>query len=120
MAENHAFTSKVLEELPSDIRDSLGKNGPAALEAAIDKAHEAQWTASPHGIDARYNFPWLGGRAYLRVLAGKEKRPRGRTKRENRKSVGRRVANFVAILFLACGFYTFAGLGLLMASAVLE
>ncbi len=120
MSADKGLAAKVLAGLPETMRDAMGPEEQQALNRAIDDANQAQWAAPAHGVDARYNFPWFGGRAYLRVLAGREKRPSKRTKSENQGGVGRRVANFVAILFLACGFYTFAGLGLLMASAVLE
>jgi len=79
----------------------------------------AAW-ANRHRVDIRMSVPLLFSRYYLTVLSG----PDGRTARRNGEDgvTGplRRLANVAFIGIVAAGFYTVAGLALLIYSSVLS
>lgn len=114
------YADRLIHNLPDRVRAALGEDGCKAVEKAAESAFDKNWKAAEHKLDARYNMPWFGGRAYVRVIAGKESRPSTRTKKENKASVGRTILNMFLIGALACAFYTVVGIVLLVASAVLE
>ena len=81
--------------------------------------NDAGW-GSDHSIDARYRMPWFGGPIYVRVMAGRERRPGPRIKAHNEASIRRSMMNVLLFAFGACIFYTAVGAALLITSAVLQ
>ena len=63
-----------LDRIPQDIRETFTDRQVAAVNHAFKRAH--------HGIDIRVSLPLPGGRRYLVLLMGKERRSRERRRLE--------------------------------------
>lgn len=100
-----------------------GENPPPAEEHAVVHRNEPggkPWTNN-HAVNVRLSLPFFGGRYYLTVVGGKERRSRQRLAFERKKHPLRTTGNI--LFLLAVG--TLLGLGaiamiLLTALAVLE
>ncbi len=112
-----AFRRQYLSRVPSHIKDSLDDEQLTAL-ADIAAAMRAAW-ANRHRVDIRMSVPLLFSRYYLTVLSGPEGRGRRRRGEDGKTSPFRRLANVAFIGIVAAGFYTVAGLALLIYSSVL-
>ena len=55
-----------LDRIPQDIRETFSDRQVSAVNQAFKRAH--------HGIDIRVSLPLPGGRRYLVLLMGKERR----------------------------------------------
>lgn len=108
---------RLADSLPPQIAEKLSEDERDLIAASIDLDREQPWRRL-HPVDARYSFPWIGGRAYLRIMAGLETRTPARTKTENKRGRARSLVNIVLIGIFAAIFYTLVGWGVLAASAV--
>ena len=112
-----AFRRQYLSRVPSHIKDSLDDEQLTAL-ADIAAAMRAAW-ANRHRVDIRMSVPLLFSRYYLTVLSGPDGRGRQRRNEDGKSGPFRRLANVAFIGIVAAGFYTVAGLALLIYSSVL-
>ena len=112
-----AFRRQYLSHVPTHIKDSLNDEQLTAL-ADIAAAMRAAW-ANRHRVDIRMSVPLLFSRYYLTVLSGPEGRDSQRRKEDGKSGPLRRLANVAFIGIVAAGFYTVAGLALLLYSSVL-
>lgn len=89
------------------------------MSSADTSLSESGWE-SLHGLDARYRLPWFGGPVYVRIVLGRDRRPKARTKEHAAGSIRRSLFNIVLFALGACVLYTAAGTALLLLSAVLQ
>jgi hypothetical protein len=80
---------------------------------------QADWPGA-HALDARYRFPWFGGPVYLRVMLGRDRRPRTRSRDHASGSIRRSVLNVMLFALGACLIYTAAAVAILAGSSVLQ
>lgn len=112
-----AFRRQYVSRVPAHIKDSLDDEQLTAL-ADIAAAMRSAW-AKRHRVDIRVSVPLLFGRYYLTVLSGAEDRDSRRRREDGINNPMRRLANVMFIGLCAAGFYTIAGLALLIYSSVL-
>lgn len=88
-----ARLARMLDRVPADIRGGFTPEQLAALEAALDDARP-----SPHAVNLRVT---LFGRAYLVVLAGRERRKAERRAWERTRHPLRTPGNIVFLIAVA-------------------
>lgn len=108
---------RLADSLPPAISAKLSDDEKELIAASIDLDREQPWRRL-HPVDARYSFPWIGGRAYLRIMGGLETRTPDRTRNENKRGRARSLVNIAFIGIFAAVFYTLVAWGVLAASAV--
>ena len=96
-----------------ELSDSVGIGGSPQGDG------ERVWQGNGHGLDARYRLPWFGGPVYIRVVLGRERRPKSRHKEEAALNVRRSVLNVMLFIVGACLLYSAVGVALLLMSSVL-
>lgn len=90
----------------------------ATPEEEATENDDSIWQGT-HSVDARYRVPWFGGPIYLRVMVGRDRRPRTRFDKDRAASIRRSVINILLFAFGASLLYTAVAVALLMYSAVL-
>lgn len=113
-----AFRRQYLSHVPAHIKDSLDDEQLTAL-ADIAAAMRAAW-ANRHRVDIRMSVPLFFSRYYITVLSGPDGRNVGRRGEDGVNTGFRRLANVLFIGLVAAGFYTVAGMALLIYSSVLS
>ena len=113
-----AFRRQYVSRVPSHIKDSLNDEQLTAL-ADIAAAMRAAW-ANRHSVDIRMSVPLLFSRYYLTILSGPDSRNGRRYGEDGSTNTLKRLANVAFIGAVAVGFYTVAGLALLLYSSVLS
>ena len=92
-----------LDRIPQDIRETFTDRQIAAVKQAFNSAR--------HGIDIRVSFPLPGGRRYLVLLMGKERRSRERRRLERLRQPLLTAMNVVTVvIFGALVFFFVVGL----------
>lgn len=91
--EFHPAFERMLSKMPIAARSSFSMEQLAVL-AKVTKPPK-----TPHLIDYRVSLPFLGGRYYLTVLFGRERRLLDRIKSEGQASVLKSSVVYVAILW---------------------
>ena len=114
-----AFGERVLRILPSGCADELSIAQRAAIKQAAADARADDW-ASTHSLDVRYSIPAPGRWFYLRIIAGRERRPRNRSHVERGLGSGRTFFNVLMLGVFSAVFYTLAATSFLIFSAVLQ
>ena len=114
----NAFGDRVVNRLPAEIRDNLTDETREALRHAAAETRATDWS-QVHGIDVRYSLPLPGGRYYLRILAGPERRPVVRVLKDRRHNRLRTFVNILMIGVAAAVFYTLAAAVLLLMSSAI-
>ncbi|RED51524.1 hypothetical protein [Aestuariispira insulae] len=114
-----AFGERVLKILPSGCADELSIAQRAAIKQAAADARADDWT-STHSLDVRYSIPAPGRWFYIRIIAGRERRPRHRHKAEEAYGSGRAVFNILMLGMFSVVFYTLVAGGFLVFSSVLQ
>ncbi len=113
-----AFRRQYVSRVPAHIKDTLDEEQLTAL-ADIAAAMRAAW-ANRHRVDIRMSIPLFFSRYYLTVLSGPDGRNGRRNGEDGVNGPLRRLANVMFIGLVAAGFYTVAGLALLIYSSVLS
>lgn len=116
---SRAFAQRMMKRLPDSVHEDLADTQKEALAFSAAAARAEEWTSS-HGLDFRYSVPWFGGRYYLRLIAGRERRPLSRVSSETSNGIARSVFHILLIGIAASLFYTLLLGGILLFSAVLQ
>lgn len=88
---NPAF-DRLAARLPATILATLTPEQLSALEEAIRPAN------ARHRVDYRVSIPWIGGRYYIALFAGRERRSMERLRQEGQISIGRVAGTYGAVL----------------------
>ena len=100
--DGHGLFKSLLLRLPRGVRRSFDHEQLLALRQA---AEEMAW--GEHPIDIRFSLPWPGGRCYLLMVAGRDRR--GPHRRSPPIRFGNHASLFT-LLALVVGFAVIAGL----------
>ncbi|MBM3952760.1 MAG: hypothetical protein FJ311_15080 [Rhodospirillales bacterium] len=90
----------------------------AVSPGASPTAGAAFWTRHP--IDIRFSLPFFGGRFYITILSGPERRSAERRERERHRYPLRTAANIFFMAGTAAAFYAAALVVLAFASSIIE
>jgi len=113
--ESDGALEALLDRLPPEVVDTFTDGQRAALWQAVKPM---SWRRHP--INLRLSFPLPGGRYFVTVVGGSEKRDRGRLKRERRMYPLRTAGNALFVLGIGGAFYLAAVLGLFVFSTLVE
>jgi hypothetical protein len=105
----------LIDRLPADVAATLTDRQRAALWQAIKPM---SWRRHPINIRLSLRLP--GGRYFLTVVGGPEKRDDGRLSRERRMFPLRTVSNTLFVLGVAGAFYLIALATLFLLSTLIE
>ncbi|SEH27588.1 hypothetical protein [Magnetospirillum fulvum] len=114
-SESTAPLDALLANLPDDVVKSFTPEQRAALWNA---AKPISWRYHP--INIRLSFPFFGGRHFITIVGGHERRAPERVKRERSRHPIRTVGNLLFMLGVGGAFYLFAVLGIFLFSNLIE
>lgn len=95
---------RFFDRLPPHIAASLTAEQRSAIAAA---AGEPEWTGG-HPINIRLSLPALFGRAYVTIVAGRERRDGRRRHHDRARNPLNTMGNFVFVIGAAIVFYVAA------------
>lgn len=102
-------STEFLKRIPEDIRESFTDTQIAAVTRAFQRGR--------HGVDIRFSVPAPGGRCYVVVLAGREKRSDERRSLERERHPLWTGLNIITIVsFAIMSFFFVVGLVYIIAS----
>lgn len=114
MATDVSFES-LLDRVPPDVADSFTPEQRAALWNATKPI---SWRRHP--INIRLSFPLVGGRYFITVVGGAEKRSEERRLRERHMFPLRTLGNILFLLGIGGAFYLAAVLAIVLFSNLIE
>lgn len=110
-----ASLEMLLDRIPPDVAETFTPAQRAALWSAVKPV---SWRRHP--VNIRLSFPIVGGRFFITVVGGPEKRSGERRERERRMFPLRTLGNILFLLGLGGAFYATAVLGLVLFSNLIE
>jgi hypothetical protein len=110
-----ASLEMLMDRIPPDVVESFTPTQRAALWNATKPI---SWRRHP--VNIRLSFPIIGGRYFVTVVAGPEKRAQERRSRERFMFPLRTAGNILFLLGVGGAFYAFAVLGLVLFSNLIE
>ena len=105
-----AASNRVFDRLPPHIHAGLTAEQRTAIAGAI-----GQRQGEPPTINLRLSFPVPPGRVYLAIMAGRDRRGRGRRKEDRRQNPLRTMGNTMFVIAASVVLYALAA-GILLAS----
>lgn len=105
----------LFDRIPEDVAATFSDAQRAALYSAVKPS-----TWKRHPINIRMSVPFIGGRFFITVVGGPEKRARDRLAREGRMFPLVTVGNLMFLLGVGGAFYLAAVLGMLVFSGLIE
>ncbi len=102
---------RFFDRLPSHIHAGLTAEQRAAIATVL---RERQGTPPP--INIRFSLPVPPGRIYLAIMAGRDRRGRGRRHEDRQVNPLRTMGNFVFVIAASLVFYAVAA-GILLTSS---
>ncbi|MGE5548156.1 MAG: hypothetical protein ACM33T_14715 [Solirubrobacterales bacterium] len=115
MAGTEGAFEMLFDRIPAEVAASFTEAQRAALWSAVKPT-----TWKRHPINIRLSFPFLGGRYFITVVGGYEKRSRERLAREHRVFPLRTVGNIMFLLGVGAAFYLAAGFAMVLLSGLIE
>ena len=110
-ANDRFFDRQFFDRLPKHIHAGFTAEQRAAIAVAL-----RQRQATPPPINIRFSLPVPPGRIYLAIMAGRDRRGRGRRKDDRRVNPLRTMGNFIFVIAAAVVFYAVAA-GILLTSS---
>lgn len=110
-----ASLEMLLDRIPPEVVDSFT---PAQRAALWNATKPISWRRHP--VNIRLSFPIIGGRYFVTVVAGPERRSEERRVRERLMFPVRTAGNVLFLLGVGGAFYAFAVLGLMLFSNLIE
>lgn len=108
MATSDGSFEMLFDRIPVDVAGTFTEAQRAALYSAVKPA---SWKRHP--INIRLSFPFVGGRYFITVVGGAEKRGTDRLAREHRMFPFRTVGNVMFLLGIG-GSFTVAAMALMV------
>lgn len=105
----------LLDRIPPEVAETFTPAQRAALWSAVKPV---SWRRHP--VNIRLSFPIIGGRFFVTVVGGPEKRAGERRSRERRMFPLRTMGNILFLLGVGGAFYLTAVLGLVLFSNLIE
>ncbi|NFV81640.1 hypothetical protein [Magnetospirillum aberrantis] len=110
-----ASLDMLFDRIPPEVVETFTPAQRAALWSAVKPV---SWRRHP--VNIRLSFPIIGGRFFLTVVGGPEKRSIERRSRERRMFPLRTIGNILFLLGIGAAFYVIAVLGLVVFSNLIE
>jgi hypothetical protein len=110
-----ASLEMLFDRIPPEVVESFSPAQRAALWSAVKPV---SWRRHP--VNIRLSFPIVGGRFFVTVVGGPEKRSLERRARERHMFPLRSLGNILFLLGLGGTFYAVAVLGLVLFSNLIE
>lgn len=105
----------LFDRIPEDVADTFTEAQRAALYGAVKPS-----TWKRHPINIRMSMPFIGGRYFITLVGGPEKRSRERVSREGRMFPLVTAGNLMFLLGVGGAFYLAAVFGMLIFSGLIE
>lgn len=105
----------LLDRIPPEVAETFTPAQRAALWSAVKPV-----TWRRHPVNIRLSFPIVGGRFFITVVGGPEKRAPERRQRERRMFPLRTLGNILFLLGVGGAFYLTAVLGIVLFSKLIE
>lgn len=105
----------LLDRIPPEVAETFTPEQRAALWNAVKPV---SWRRHP--VNIRLSFPIVGGRFFVTVVGGPEKRASERRYRERRMFPLRTLGNILFLLGVGGAFYLVAVLGIVLFSKLIE
>lgn len=105
----------LFDRIPENVADTFTPAQRAALYGAVKPS-----TWKRHPINIRMSMPFIGGRYFLTVVGGPEKRGGERLSREGRMFPLVTIGNLMFLLGVGGAFYLAAVFGMLIFSGLVE
>ncbi|HLO77427.1 MAG TPA: hypothetical protein VK196_13305 [Magnetospirillum sp.] len=105
----------LLDRIPAEVAETFTPAQRAALWNAVKPV---SWRRHP--VNIRLSFPMIGGRFFVTVVGGQEKRANERRFRERRMFPLRTAGNILFLLGVGGAFYASAVLGIVLFSNLTE
>lgn len=105
----------LLDRIPPEVAETFTEEQRAALWTAVKPV---SWRRHP--VNIRLSFPIVGGRFFITVVGGPEKRSSERLHRERRMFPLRTSGNILFLLGVGGAFYATAVLGIVLFSKLIE
>lgn len=105
----------LLDRIPPEVVETFSPAQRAALWSAVKPV---SWRRHP--VNIRLSFPIIGGRFFITVVGGPEKRAGERLSRERRMFPLRTAGNILFLLGIGGAFYLTAVLGIVLFSNLIE
>ncbi|MCR6629489.1 MAG: hypothetical protein NVV74_05190 [Magnetospirillum sp.] len=112
---NDGALETLLDRIPPEVAETFTPTQRAALWNAVKPV---SWRRHP--VNIRLSFPIIGGRYFLTVVGGPEKRSSERRVRERTMFPLRTAGNILFLLGLGGAFYLAAVLGIVLFSNLIE
>ena len=103
-------SDRFFDRLPPHIHAGLTAEQRAAIAGAI-----GQRQGAPPSINLRFSVPIPPGRVYLAIMAGRDRRGRGRQREDRRQNPLRTMGNFIFVIAASVALYALAA-GVLLTS----
>lgn len=108
MATSDGSFEMLFDRIPAEVAGTFSETQRAALYSAVKPT-----TWKRHPINIRLSFPFVGGRYFITVVGGPEKRSNERLHREHRMFPFRTLGNIMFLLGIG-GAFTFAAMFTMM------
>lgn len=105
----------LLDRIPPEVAETFTPAQRAALWSAVKPV-----TWRRHPVNIRLSFPIVGGRFFITVVGGPEKRAVERRQRERHMFPLRTLGNILFLLGVGGAFYLTAVLGIVLFSKLIE
>ena len=107
-------TTDLMARLESPIANSFSPEQKDALARAFAPG----WNRHP--VNIRVSMPWVGGRFYLTLIGGKERRDTHRRTLERQRHPVATIGNFFFVIGLGAIFYIGAIMAVAVQSSIIE
>lgn len=114
MSNEGAF-EMLFDRIPAEVAGTFTDQQRAALYSAVKPT-----TWKRHPINIRLSFPFVGGRYFITVVGGPEKRSHERLSREYRMFPFRTVGNIMFLMGVGGAFYLAALAAMVIFSGLIE
>lgn len=115
MSSNEGAFEMLFDRIPAEVAGTFSEQQRAALYTAVKPT-----TWKRHPINIRLSFPFIGGRYFITVVGGPEKRSFERLDREHRMFPFRTVGNIMFLLGVGGAFTLAAVAALVVFSGLIE
>lgn len=115
MSTSDGAFEMLFDRIPAEVAGSFTDAQRAALYSAVKPT-----TWRRHPINIRLSFPFFGGRYFITVVGGPEKRGAERLHRERRMFPFRTMGNILFLLGVGGAFYLALAFGMVLMSGVVE
>jgi len=108
MTQPNMFAARFFERLPDDVAANLSAEQKAAIARAVKNADPL---VRSYPIDLRFSVPFLFGRYFVAIVAGRERRGMARRSNDNNSKASLSIPSVVLGCALLASPFLFVALG---------